>query len=248
LIAVAVHDGHDLRDDVASLMALDEMTRTREEDPHTGDWVRSFPMHVAVHRSRFEVDLNRERENAVYVDPEDAWGLGVWKETPSEAMVEQSLDLYDAFYSEMEIALDRMVEVHGGFVLFDIHSFNHRRHGPDRPPEPDVDNPTVNLGTGSMPERWRPVADAFLDTMRNHKIDGQPIDARENVRFRGRQMAAFVHERYGSVACALAIEIKKIYMDEWTGRLHPDIHRDVGTVLGLAGDESTKAWSDVVGH
>ena len=248
LIAVAVHNGHELRVDVAAIMALDDITRTREEDPYTGDWAATFPMHVIAHRSRFEVDLNRERENAVYVTPEDAWGLDVWRGTPSERIVTQSLDLYDTFYSNMEKTLDRMVEAHGGFVLFDIHSYNHRRRGPDRPPEPVTDNPTMNLGTGSMPDRWRPVADAFLDTVKEHRIGGELIDVRENVRFQGRQMAAFVHERYRSVGCALAIEVKKVYIDEWTGRIDADAHSQVGNVLRLAGSEVTRAWSDVAGQ
>ena len=205
-------------------------------------------MHVIVHRSRFEVDLNRERENAVYVNPADAWGLHVWKEIPSKAMVEQSLDLYDDFYARMVMTLDRMVEIHGGFVLFDIHSFNHRRQGPDRPPEPTADNPTVNLGTGSMPERWRPVAEAFLEAVSNQKVVDEPIDARENIRFRGRGMAAFVHERFGDVGCALAIEIKKIYIDEWSGRLDRGRHRQFGDILTLAGHEVTRAWRDLAGQ
>lgn len=248
LIAVAVHDGHDLRDGLTEMMVLGDRTRTREEDPHTGDWARLFPMHVIVHRSRFEVDLNRERENAIYVTPEDAWDLELWREGLSGPVVERSLDLYDRFYSEMRETLDGMVMRHGGFVLFDIHSYNHRRQGPNRPPEPQADNPTVNLGTGSMRHRWRPVAEAFLNSVRAQTVDDESVDARENVRFRGRAVAAFVDEHYGDVACALAIEVKKIYMDEWTGRLDGKIHRQFGNILKEAGDEATRAWSDIAGH
>ena len=41
--------------------------------------------------SRFEVDLNRPREKAVYIKPEDAWGLEVWKYKPSQELVIRSL-------------------------------------------------------------------------------------------------------------------------------------------------------------
>lgn len=72
LLAAAVHDGHELRDEVAELIALDEATRLREEDPFTGEWTAMAPNRMVVRRSRFEVDVNRPRETAVYRTPEDA--------------------------------------------------------------------------------------------------------------------------------------------------------------------------------
>jgi len=38
------------------------------------------------------------------------------------------------------------------------------------------------------------------------------------VRFRGGNLARWVHERYPHTGCALAIEVKKIFMDEWSGK------------------------------
>ena len=65
VLATAIHDGHDLRPDVAKAMALPEDARLREEDPFTGQAVTGVPTHVVVHRSRFEFDLNRAAEDAV---------------------------------------------------------------------------------------------------------------------------------------------------------------------------------------
>ena len=86
LIATAIHDGHDVRDDVASHLALSDSERLREEDPFTGQWTQVAPTRVVGMRSRFEVDLNRPREKAVYRTPEDAWGLTVWKDDPPNDM------------------------------------------------------------------------------------------------------------------------------------------------------------------
>lgn len=59
--------------------------------------------------------------------------------------------------------LDRAEQAFGRFVVYDLHSYNHRRDGPDRPAGAPEDNPDVNLGTGSMArDRWAPVGDAFL--------------------------------------------------------------------------------------
>jgi hypothetical protein len=53
--------------------------------------------------------------------------------------------------------------------------------------------------------------------MSSPRTPGGRIDVRENVRFRGANLARWVHERYPGTGCALAIEFKKTYMDEWTG-------------------------------
>ncbi len=59
---------------------------------------------------------------------------------------------------------------------------------------------------------WSPVADAFLGSMR-----ASGFDVRENVKFGGGCFPRWVHENFPGAACALAIEFKKTFMDEWTG-------------------------------
>ena len=221
IVATAIHAGHELRGEVAAAMTLDEELRRREEDVGTATVAASFPTNTVVHRSRFEVDLNRERHEAVYSVPGDAWGLDLWGGPLDEAIAERSRRLHDGFYRRLSAVLDLAHERHGGFVVYDIHSYNHRR-GPEREPAPVADNPLINLGTGSLPHRWRPVAEAFLDSTRSTTFAGAPVDAGENVKFAGRHLAAFVHDAYGEVGCVLAIELKKVYMDEWTGEIHPD--------------------------
>jgi N-formylglutamate amidohydrolase len=242
IIATAVHNGHELRLSLAQLAAIDEKTRLREEDPHTGSIARRFANSIVVHRSRFEVDLNRERDEAVYETPEDAWGLEVWREPLGADEVSQSLTLYDRFYADLALALDRLVEMQGGFILYDIHSYNHRRSGPQGDPDPIEGSPIVNVGTGSLPVRWKPVADAFIESALGAVIDGAPLDVRENVRFEGRQVAAWVHENYGENACALAIELKKVFMDEWSGEVDTDRLDALGAALLRTSDPVRRAW------
>ena len=79
LVATSIHAGHDVRADLARRMVLDEDVRFREEDPFTDRISGRMPSVVRVHRSRFEVDLNRDREGAVYATPDDCWGLVVWE-------------------------------------------------------------------------------------------------------------------------------------------------------------------------
>lgn len=220
VIATAIHDGTHLRPDVEAVMALDPASRLREEDPFTGQAVSGVPTHVVPLRSRFEVDLNRAEGDAVYLRPEQSWGLEVWRTPPPDALVETSLRMHRAFYAMLAQLLDEVVATHGRFLLLDVHSYNHRRDGPDRPPMADADAPEINLGTFSMPrDRWAFLVDPLTEAMRRHDFLGRRLDVRENVAFQGRgQLARFVHERYPGTGCSLAVEFKKFYMDEWTGK------------------------------
>ncbi|MFO1464031.1 MAG: N-formylglutamate amidohydrolase [bacterium] len=218
LVASAIHDGHQLRPEVAEGIALSELERLREEDPFTSLWTEVAPQRIRVYRSRFEVDLNRPRAQAVYLRPEDAWGLRVWREEPAESLLTASLVEYDAFYAGVEARLRELVRRHGRFVLFDIHSYNHRRGGPEATPEDPEENPEVNVGTGSLDRvRWGSLVDRFIADLRAADCLGAALDVRENVKFFGGNFPRWVHRTFPETGCALALEFKKIFMDEWSG-------------------------------
>jgi N-formylglutamate amidohydrolase len=232
LLAAAIHDGHAVRDEVAKYLALEDAERLREEDPFTREWAEVASSRVIGLRSRFEVDLNRPREKAVYRVPEDAWGLRVWREEPPRALFERSLEGYDAFYQAMEHLLERTRKRFGRFVLYDLHSYNHRRPGPDRPPADEQGNPQVNVGTGTMDRAfWAPVVDRFIAELRAHDFPGGRLDVRENVKFQGGHFPAWVHRTFPRSGCALAIEIKKFFMDEWTGEPDRDLIQAIRDAL-----------------
>jgi N-formylglutamate deformylase len=223
VVATAVHAGHDLRPEIADAMVLDEAERFREEDPYTDRIAAVVPDRVITSRSRFEADLNRPRHKAVYRSPEDCWGLDVWRDqTLPDELREGSLATYDAFYDALASRLDVVAE-RGPFVLLDVHSYNHRRDGAEAPPAPEDDNPEVNVGTGSLDrDGFGALVDRFLADLGDASTGSGPVDARENVRFRGAHLASWVHDRYPRVGCVLALEFKKTFMDEWTGEVDED--------------------------
>jgi len=235
VLAVAVHHGHDLRREVAARLAVDEAERLREEDPYTGSWAGVAETRLVAHRSRFEVDLNRPRERAVYRTPEDAFGLTVWREPPPAALVRRSLRNYDRFYAEAARLLSKLVARYGRVVVLDLHSYNHRRAGPAAPPADAAGNPEINVGTGTLErERWAPLVDRFLRDLASDPLLGRPLDVRENVRFRGGQFSRWVNETFPDRACALALEFKKTFMDEWSGALDAEAHAALERALRAA--------------
>jgi N-formylglutamate deformylase len=231
LVATAIHDGHTVRPDVAAALALSPEERLREEDPYTAHWTTVAATRIVGLHSRFEVDLNRPREKAVYRVPADAWGLQVWQTTVPDAVLERSLAQYDAFYAEVERVLRAIVQQHGRFVVFDLHTYNHRREGPDGPVADAALNPEVNVGTGIMDRvYWGPLVERFMADLRAVDYQGCHLDVRENIKFRGGHFANWIHTTFPQIGCALSIEFKKFFMDEWTGA----VDREQLDALGAA--------------
>ena len=235
LIATAIHAGHDVARAAARVLQVSEEVRLREEDPFTDIWTRIAPRRVEVALSRFMVDLNRPREKAVYIEPEDAWDITVWRELPSQSLFDLSLSLYDLFYEQVHALIDDALTVHERVVVLDLHSYCHRRGGPDALPADAEKNPDINVGTGSVDrERWGPEVERFVADLRAYRGPIGPLDVRENVKFRGGHFPTWINQTFGGRACALAVEVKKVFMDEWTGVLDLDRHASVGEALGLA--------------
>ncbi|MDX1582799.1 MAG: N-formylglutamate amidohydrolase, partial [Thermoanaerobaculia bacterium] len=175
---------------------------------------------VIVHQSRFEVDLNRPVELSVYQGPEQAWGMDVWKDRLPQEVLMRSLLRRREFYLQLEDLLRRKRDRYGEVVVLDIHSYNHRRAGGDEPPEAETENPDINVGTGSMDrDAWAHVVDPVMETMSAFDRAGRRLDVRENVKFKGGELARWVHRTFPESGCALAIEFKKVFMNEWTGEL-----------------------------
>jgi hypothetical protein len=218
-MATAIHDGHGLRPAVADAMILPDSERLREEDPFTGQAIAGVPTNIVVHRSRFECDLNRAADGAVYCTPEQCWGLQVYEQAPEPALVAESLAFHAAYYRMLGYLLDDIASEHDTFVLLDVHSYNHRRGGPSADATAQRDAPDINIGTFSMPrEQWSFLVDPLMEAMRGFDFNGRHLDVRENVAFQGKgEQTRFVHERYPGKGCAIALEFKKFFMDEWSG-------------------------------
>ena len=240
LVATAIHDGHEVRSELHEWLAISDEDRLREQDPFTGMWTAIAPTRIVGLRSRFEVDFNRPREKAVYLTPEDAWGLRVWRQRLPTDVVDRSLAVYDSFYTHVRHLLTELVLKHGRVVVFDLHSYNHRRAGPNLPADREG-NPEVNIGSGTMyRQRWAPILDRCINELRAFDYHGRHLDVRENVKFQGGNFSRWIHETFPDSVCSIAIEFKKFFMDEWTGQADNDHLYTIGQALQRAADGVTE--------
>lgn len=216
-MVTSIHDGHYMRDELLEITALDTTERMREEDPYTAYMAEVADNRANCALSRFEVDLNRRRDAAIYLLPEHAWGLNLWKESPTERMVSTSMQFYDAFYVSLKKHLQRMIDTYGKVVVLDLHTYNHRRKGPYAEAADPKGNPEINIGSANNSTTFRPLLSDYVDFLSNQKQKGEYFQVGENVKFDGGGMSEWIYENFKDKVCTISVEFKKTFMDEWTG-------------------------------
>ena len=248
LVGAAIHAGHAVRDELKPLFNLDETQRLREEDPYTDLWADVAPNTIKGLRSRFEADLNRPRNKAIYLKPEDAWGLQVWNEKLPDEVVQRSLREYDLFYESVRKTLQKIIDRHGYVIVLDIHTYNYKREGVNGPEADPNENPEVNIGTSNMDrERWAPVVDNFMEDLRRYDYNGRHLDVRENVKFKGGHFSNWIHSEFQD-SCSIAIEFKKFFMNEWTGELDRGQHQIILNALEATKENLIKNSQNILRH
>jgi hypothetical protein len=105
-------------------------------------------------------------------------------------------------------------------LLLDIHSYNHRRDGAEAAPAPVGGNPDIDIGATTLDRsRWGHALGRFVETLREHRAGDRALDVRENVRYDGGgHFPEWLYARYRDKVCAISLEYKKFYMDEWNGQ------------------------------
>ena len=104
-VCAAIHDGHNFRSELEDNIIHSEYERWYEEDPKTLDFISSFPIVISGKDSRFEYDLNRPPETAVY---EEAWGKPVWHKPLTKREKDTSLHKHQNFYRIIEALVTKL--------------------------------------------------------------------------------------------------------------------------------------------
>ncbi len=230
-LAVAIHAGHNVREELLPLMKIPEKERLFEEDPATDRMIRGSANVIWGLDSRAEYDLNRPADRAVPLTAEQFWGVQVYREAPTQDMVHRSLEKYEAFYrfagSCIRILLDRF----DFCVVYDIHSYNISRQVGKGIKNP----PLFNLGTALLDRRrWGGRIDAWLHELGRIEIPGIATTVEKNRVFTGAGELCRRLTGWDPRILVLPTEIAKVYMDEHTGTLHEPAIEAIGRGLRRA--------------
>lgn len=223
LLGTAIHYAGQVREDIRAKLKLDAAARYYEEDPETHRFLGPLTHTLTPNQSRFEFDLNRPPDTAIYSTPSLAWGLDVWKTPLGQFEREFSLEKWYEFHTMVDCAVEDAIERFGYAVVFDFHSYNYQRTGPTD--WRDDGKPVINLGTRHLrpDDRGRDTLDWFLSEVRGHTVAGEPCLVEENGVFYGGYLNRRLSHLYGPKVLTLSVEYKKVYMDEQAGTMHEDI-------------------------
>ncbi|MCW5519368.1 N-formylglutamate amidohydrolase [Aureitalea sp. L0-47] len=210
----AVHDGHQFRRELWDNCLHTTYERWFEEDPCTKEFVKSHPIVIAGCDSRFEYDLNRDPDNAIY---DDAWGKKLWREPLSEEMKAKSLEKHNAFYSVVHALIAKLEQKFGTIVVYDMHSYNWRRW--------DREVPVINLGTSNIDNgRFGPSVEEWRESLSELKLP-HGITSTSNINdtfFGNGYFLKYITKTFKNTL-VLATEFKKIYCDEMNMIVFPEV-------------------------
>lgn len=210
----AVHDGHQFRKELWDNCLHTEYERWYEEDPETKTMVNSHPIVIAGMDSRFEYDLNRSPETAIY---NDAWGKKLWKTPILENQKQKSLLKHEAFYKVVHALISKIEDKFGVCIVFDMHSYNWKRW--------DREVPTWNLGTDNVDnKRFGNHIEIWRESLSQIKLpNGIKSTSKINDTFRGNgYFLKYITQNFSNTL-VLATEIAKIYCDEYNYIIFPEV-------------------------
>ncbi|WP_299228090.1 N-formylglutamate amidohydrolase [uncultured Psychroserpens sp.] len=210
----AVHDGHQFRKELWENCIHTEYERWYEEDPETKKMIASHPIVIAGCDSRFEYDLNRTPEEAVF---DTAWGKQLWHQPLSETHKNKSLVKHTNFYSVVHALITKLEEKFGVCIVYDIHSYNWKRW--------DREVPTWNLGTSNVDnERFGHVIEVWRQHLSEFQLPHNiKSTSKINDTFQGNgYFLKFITKNFQNTL-VLATEIAKIYCDEYKYVIYPEV-------------------------
>lgn len=212
IVCTAIHNGHKLRPELEKSFLLSQAERFYEEDPYTDELISSFPIQLIGNDSRFEYDLNRAKSLSTYF--KTAWDKQVWDKPLSQKQRAKNHGKHQSFYNVLETIIEVIEKQFRNAIVFDIHSYNHKRI--------EEDTPTFNIGSGQIDvERWGSVVNQFEKQLNNIALPNLEVRAATDEVFHGRgYLITHVNAHFDNTL-VLPTEVKKIFMDEVTGDVYP---------------------------
>ena len=111
----------------------------------------------------------------------------------------------------------KLESLHPQVLAFDVHSYNYQRPGMG-------DVPLFNIGTEQLDtHRWQPDIDRWAERLGRINLPGIAVRAAINEVFYGRGYQATVVGRHYHNTLVLPTELKKVFMDELTGKPRSDV-------------------------
>ena len=163
-------------------------------------------------------------------------GKQLWRNTLPEKEKQESLTKHTNFYRVVHTLIKKLESKFKNVIVFDMHSYNWKRW--------DREVPVWNLGTtnidndryGELVEQWRGRLEGIQFS------NGLVSSSKINDTFYGNgYFLKYITQNFGNTL-VLATEISKIYCDELTGIIFPEVVKTVENQLKTLIPEMVKEF------
>ncbi|WP_083917353.1 flavohemoglobin expression-modulating QEGLA motif protein [Thiomicrorhabdus arctica] len=220
-VCTAIHNGHQLRKDLAKKCVLSDSERLYEESPFTGEMISSMPITLVALDSRYEYDLNQPAETCIYKEAKQVWSVPL-----AINEIQLSVNKHALFYRVLGALIKKVEKLHGNCLVYDLHAYNHGHMAGEISP------PTFNIGTEQLDSiRWDRVITHWNKSLGMTNMPN--IDTRSAIDelFFGRgYLATFVKQHFKNTL-ALPTVIKKVFMNELSGEAYPLVLDELKSAL-----------------
>ncbi|TPV33455.1 N-formylglutamate amidohydrolase [Paucihalobacter ruber] len=238
-MCAAIHDGHQFRRELWDNCLHTEYDRWYEEDPETKYMINTQPIVLAGLDSRFEYDLNRPPEEAVF---ETAWGKQLWRNSLQIDMKQRSLDKHNNFYKVVDAVIAQLELQFTNCIVYDMHSYNWQRW--------DREVPTWNLGTTNIDnDRFGKMVEVWRKSLSEIKLPNNiKSTAKINDTFFGNgYFLKHITSNFKNTL-VLATEIAKVYCDEYKQVIYPQVVESVRKALQIKIPEHAESFNKTFNH
>jgi len=221
-VCAAVHNGNQFRKELWNNCIHTQYERWYEEDPATKTMIQSHPIVIAGIDSRFEYDLNRPPEAAIY---DDAWKKKLWRSSLSKETKQKSLSKHHNFYKVVHALIQKIESLFEVAIVYDMHSYNWMRW--------DREVPTWNLGTSNVDEnRFGVDIESWREILEKTPFNNGIVSTSKiNDTFQGNgYFLKYITQNFKNTL-VLATEVAKVYCHELEQILYPDIIDTIETHL-----------------
>lgn len=219
-VAVAPHSGSRIRKDVAKLLRPNEALCRRLEATATDRLVSAAPVSLAALDSRIDYDVEVEEERAPF-----AHAQRLLRGPPPAAVLAESTVRRREVLGSVEAIVRAILERFGACLVFELTAFEPR--GKERRKAPLFDVATSHVER----RRWRSEIEAWRSTLGTIRVLGKRGTVTEDAGWAregelGRRLRALSPE-----VLVLPTAVRKVYMDEASGSVFPDVVRGLRRAL-----------------
>jgi len=214
VVCTAIHAGHELRAELLNSCQLLDEERRLEESGYTDELISSQPITLVCMDSLLEYDLDRPR--ALCTTYRLASKHKIWDRAHNDKQRSLSHQKFDLFFVVYQTLIAKLEALFGMVIVYDIKAYSGLEHHPEAPLF-NIDSTQVDMS------QWQTVVKKFQKELGLISVPNITTSAELDLIGTGVNYLTTHTNANFDRTLVLATEIKKVYIDDETGNIYPQV-------------------------